>query len=202
MKQKIALILFDLGGVLLQLQGVDYIRKAFPDAVDDAEAHQRWIQLQCIHGIETGKIDLAEFLATASQELNLDLGPDEFYELHRSWVVGEHPGATDLLKALKGNHRIACLSNTNVSHMDKIREQGTLLDQFAALYLSYEMGVMKPDLKIYKQVIAAEGIAAETILFLDDNAKNIAAAQKCGITAEQVNGLAEVKACLQRYNLF
>ena len=54
-------------------------------------------------------------------------------------------------------------------------------DLFEKIFLSYEMGIMKPHPDIYQRVLEEAGIRAEETLFLDDNADNIRAASALGI---------------------
>ena len=65
----------------------------------------------------------------------------------------------------------------------------SLADYVDALYLSYQMKVMKPSAEIFHRVLEAEGVRPEELLFVDDSSHNISAAQELGIaTFQPVNG--------------
>jgi len=49
------------------------------------------------------------------------------------------------------------------------------------LYLSQELGMRKPEARIYQHVLDAEGVAADQAVFFDDNPQNIEAARALGI---------------------
>ena len=69
------------------------------------------------------------------------------------------------------------------------------------MFLSYEMGMVKPDAEIYTTMIANIGLPAEQILFIDDNQINVTGALQTGLTAKQARGFNEVKAVLESAGL-
>ena len=56
---------------------------------------------------------------------------------------------------------------------------------FEKLVLSYEVGALKPDEKIYRRAIELAGLPPEKIFFTDDMQGHIDAARKLGIDAVQ-----------------
>ena len=54
-------------------------------------------------------------------------------------------------------------------------------DFFDKCYLSYEMGMVKPDVEIFEALLADAQVKAEECLFLDDGKKNIDTAAALGI---------------------
>ena len=59
---------------------------------------------------------------------------------------------------------------------------GCLVDRDRA-FVSYEMGLLKPDKKIYENVLAQLGAEAKEVLFVDDKPKNVEAAKSVGMKA-------------------
>ena len=60
---------------------------------------------------------------------------------------------------------------------------------FDALYLSYEIRVMKPDPAIFKMMLQAEHALPQETVFIDDSAHNVAVAANLGIhTLQPDNG--------------
>ena len=86
-------------------------------------------------------------------------------------------------------YRTAILSNTNKIHWEKaLREYFTadglrVEDYFDDIFLSYQMGMIKPDDDIYIEVKRRAGQSIENILFIDDSEKNCRAAERNGIHA-------------------
>jgi putative hydrolase of the HAD superfamily len=107
--------------------------------------------------------------------------------------------------AQKG-YRLFLLSNTSPIHVEATNEilraatgVPRLNDLFEKLYLSYEMGLMKPDAAIYETLLADAGIVAQETLFLDDNAHNIASANTCGIQTIHVQKPTSMVTYLEGY---
>jgi glucose-1-phosphatase len=107
--------------------------------------------------------------------------------------------------AQKG-YRLFLLSNTSAIHIDEVNailhrtaEIEHLSHLFEKLFLSYEMGIMKPHHDIYRQVLTNAGIEANETLFLDDNLDNIRAAAECGIQTIHVQKPTSIVEYLRDY---
>ncbi len=187
MSQNFECILFDLGFVLIELNGMPWFKKHHPD-LSDQEIHRRWIDLACVYEFETGQIQAAEFFQRAPIELNVDISPSDFEIAFRSWVSGPYPGAEALLRELNKNFKTACLSNTNTCHIEDLEKNSDFLELFSQRFYSYEMNAMKPDPSIYKSALDRLGIQAEAVLFIDDSLDNVNAALDTGIQAYQAKG--------------
>ncbi|HEY3380004.1 MAG TPA: HAD-IA family hydrolase, partial [Armatimonadota bacterium] len=101
----------------------------------------------------------------------------------------------------------ACLSNTCAPHWadltNAVRYPGIAALDFQ--HASHLFGVAKPDPAIYQLFEAATGQRSEEILFFDDRAENVAAAQACGWHAVQIlpthPAVAQIHAACLRYQL-
>jgi putative hydrolase of the HAD superfamily len=67
---------------------------------------------------------------------------------------------------------------------------------FDVRFLSHELGLIKPDREVFDHVLAALGLAAERIVFLDDNEANVQQAHAVGMTAVRVRGIEQTCAAL------
>ena len=67
------------------------------------------------------------------------------------------------------------------------------------MFLSFQMGMVKPDDEIFRETVRRLDIQAEQVLFLEDNRVNVEAAARCGINAELALGTEQVRAVLTRY---
>ena len=72
---------------------------------------------------------------------------------------------------------------------------------FSHQYLSHEIGLRKPDQRVFQYVLADLGLPSETVFYLDDSAECIEAAQKLGIRAAQARGIEDVREALLREEL-
>lgn len=102
-------------------------------------------------------------------------------------VMGDLPKSRlDALVQLRQQHRLILLSNINERTwryaLQQFHQAGyEPQDCFDHLFLSYQMGVAKPDAEIYRAVMRQTGIAPADTLFLDDTQANIETARNLGI---------------------
>jgi HAD superfamily hydrolase (TIGR01509 family) len=98
---------------------------------------------------------------------------DEFHEAFAD-IFSEIKPMIAMQAALRANRIPTCVfSNTNGLAIDHIRRRFPFFAYFDSYVLSYEVGAMKPDAKIYAAVERATGHAGEAIVYVDDRAENI-----------------------------
>jgi putative hydrolase of the HAD superfamily len=71
-----------------------------------------------------------------------------------------------------------------------------MLDMFDIRFLSFELGLAKPDEAIFHAVDERLPFSRERVLYLDDLEANADAARTFGFPSVQVRGLEEVEAVL------
>jgi HAD superfamily hydrolase (TIGR01509 family) len=98
-----------------------------------------------------------------------------------------------------GKHkRVGLLSNTCTEEITPLFEQHGLDDLFHTVVISSETGLAKPDHKIFELTLERLGSKAETTVFVDDNAKNVAAAAEVGLTTIHFQDVHQLKRELQK----
>ncbi|WP_127137891.1 HAD-IA family hydrolase [Flagellimonas oceanensis] len=89
--------------------------------------------------------------------------------------------------AAENVYKMILLSNTNDLHIERVREQmgaerfNRFKNAFDVFYLSYEMGMRKPDAEIFDFVLQENQLTAEETFFVDDVKENTDAAATLGI---------------------
>ena len=184
-------LLFDLGHVLVQLRRLSFLKR-FKPHWDEQQIDRWWSNLTCIRLFEVGQIDEGAFLKMAVEETDYRGSPAEFRALFAGRVLGVYPGAEALIDRLKDRIRIGVLSNTNPLHISVLRSYSNLLDSFHDRFLSYELGLLKPDRRIYERVLEKIGMPAERVVFFDDNRANTAAAAAVGLQSIWVSGFEDL----------
>ena len=192
-------IMFDLGGVLVESVGVDVLAARFPQLGARSAVLERWQRSQAVMRFERGMLSPEAFAAAFMREWDLKLGESAFLELFASWVTGFFAGARELVQGLRSRHRVACLSNTNAIHWARLPGMEQLFDH---CFVSYVSGFMKPDREAYTHALTSLGVAPGAVYFFDDLPANIAAAREVGINAFLVRGVAETEARLRAEGLY
>jgi HAD superfamily hydrolase (TIGR01509 family) len=189
-------ILFDLGGVLIELAGVGRMLELCNHAFSADELWARWLTSEGVRRFETGRASADEFGVAMLAEFGLPIAAAQFLEEFTAWPKGVFPGSFELLEQLATSYRLACLSNTNALHWPRVCDEMGLARYFEYTFASHLLGMLKPDAEIFEHVVEQLGCPPARILFLDDNQHNIASAQSAGMVARRVAGLAEVRAAL------
>ena len=200
MGHKIAGILFDIGGVLVALDGVPSMAKLLGVEPQHEALHAMWIASPSVVAHETGKIDAAAFAVGVVADLGLPVTADRFLEDFCNWPTGLLPGALQLLDEIPETYHVAALSNTSAVHWDKIRAMG-LVDRFDQTYLSHQIGCLKPATEAFLVALEGMGLSPSDVLFLDDGLRNIDAAMKLGMHAHVARGPEEARRVLAQYGV-
>jgi len=187
-------LLFDLGGVLMDFAGFEELGKLLPGAPHRSEIRDRWIRSKTVQLFERGKITPRHFADGVIEEFQLDLAPKEFLTKFVKWARGPYPGAISLLRSLRSEYRIAALSNSNELHTPLHRRR--FEDAIDSFFFSDEIGLVKPDGEIFDFVIHNLAVGPQRIAFFDDTPVNVEAAREAGLEAHRADGLAALEAQL------
>jgi len=190
-------VVFDLGGVLVELGGAKRMAEWLGGGITRDELFRRWLASPAVRRYESGRSTPEEFARDAVEELRLPVAPAEFLEHFRGWPTGPAPGALELLRELRGRVTVACLSNTSALHWDRIEREMGFAGLFDARFLSYELRMVKPDREIFERLLRDLALPASSVLLFDDGAPNVAAARSLGIDAHLVRSIAEARAVLR-----
>jgi putative hydrolase of the HAD superfamily len=197
-KSQNPVLLFDLGGVLIENRAFEDLPKLLPGAVPSDVVFDRWLESPAVQRFERGEIEPDLFANAFLEEWNLPLTRSGFLDAFTNWVVGPFPGVVELLCELARNYTVAFLSNCNSLHWDRMTPVLAVGDH---AFSSHHWGVVKPDPAIFQRAIATLGRAPGDILFFDDSIKNIAAAKASGIKAFRTVGFGAVRAQLRELGL-
>ena len=140
---EIAIVLFDLGGVLVDFGGVDAM-KDLARIDDDELLWHRWLSCPWVRRFERGECSNDDFAAGMVDEWQLDVTPEDFLDQFQSWLGGPLPGAEALLDEVRRTHPAGCLSNTNALHWEQNFVRWPILDAFDFRFLSFQLGVVNP----------------------------------------------------------
>ena len=197
--QSALVVLFDLGGVLVENTGEQGLSSLLPYQLDRREIWARWLASDAVRRFERGQISPEVFAARFIEEWRLEVGPAAFIEAFVTWPKGLFDGAAALVRNLRAQHRVACLSNTNALHWARFPELPELFDSIFASHLT---GFLKPDPEAFEHVLRQLEVRAEAVWFFDDLLPNVEAARKLGIRAVQVRTFAEVEPALRAEGLY
>ena len=187
----IRVLLFDVGGVLVELGGIDVILGWLGNRMTPEQLWQRWLHSLPVRQFETGCIDEHQFAAGVIGEFGLDVEPQAFLASFIGWPTRLYPGTLELLGRIPRRYRRALLSNSNALHWPRVLNEMQLGPAVEHHFVSHLMGRIKPDAEAFEHVLQTLGCAPGEVIFFDDNALNVEAARRLGLHARQVRGLTE-----------
>jgi len=195
------LFLLDLGKVLVNFDHAVLARKLAalskrPVAV---------IVLQFIRSglgelFDEGKIPPAEFLDRVISSLDLSLSPEELKECWNG-IFFENPGMEALLRRIKEKYPVYVISDTNALHFEYVRENFPIMNLVDEYILSYQVGVRKPNPRIFEKALRRAGTSAANTFYVDDRGELVRAAGKMGFHAYQFRNTAAFAKELRRLGL-
>jgi glucose-1-phosphatase len=182
-------IIFDLGGVILN---IDYMLavKAFNNlGLPDFERFFSQAQQKQLFDLyEKGQISSADFRKELKTYCKTGVDDTTIDAAWNAMLLDLPQERLDLLKRYKNSHRTFLLSNTNEIHIDtfNIYLQNNLnipdmVGYFEKLYLSYKVGMRKPDAEIFELILSENNLNPSETLFIDDSIQHIESANKLGI---------------------
>lgn len=198
----IKVIYFDLGKVIVNFDyqvALQQLLQVTPLPAD--EVLQVLTDETLIFGYETGRISTPDFYRTVSRRLKLEVSVEAFKQLWGSMFLPETLISETFLEDLKRKYRLILLSNTNEIHFEFVREKYAILRHIEEHLLSYLVGSMKPDRRIFELAIEKAGVPAHEIFFTDDRSENIAAAKLAGVEAVQFQSEDQLKLEMNRLGI-
>ena len=182
-------IIFDLGGVVITLDQQQAVRRFEALGLRDADERLNAYTQEGIFGdLEGGRIDAETFRRELSMLIGREATHDECAYAWQGYALEVPQRNLDALQRLRSEgYRLLLLSNTNPYMMEWVDSPAfdghghSVRHYFDAVYLSYEMKLMKPDDTFFRRVLMAEQMPPSECLFIDDGPRNVAAASQIGI---------------------
>ena len=117
----IRVLLFDVGGVLVQLSGVDTMLEWLGNAVTTDELWRMWLRSESVRSFETGQIDANEFADRVIAEFGIAVEPQLFLESFTAWPTGLYPGTLEMLALIPPANQGADVPLSSSNHFSLSR---------------------------------------------------------------------------------
>ncbi len=177
----ITTVVFDFGNVL----GFFSHRKSAEQVAACGDVTPEAVQAYLYGGrleadYESGRLSTPVFTGMARETCRLTCTDEQFAAAY-SDMFWPNDEVCALVPLVKRRYRLYLLSNTNDLHYRRFKAQfAGVLSCFDGLVLSHEVGVRKPDPRIYEACRARAGRPAAECLFIDDLPSNVEGAVACG----------------------
>ncbi|MFQ6018623.1 MAG: HAD family hydrolase [Kiloniellaceae bacterium] len=179
----VEVVIFDLGGVLIDWNPRYLYRKLF----DDEAEMERFLATVCTKSWNERQ-DAGRPVAEAVAEL-VARHPaqaaliEAYYARFPEMIDGSLEDSVAVLAELRARDvPLYCLTNFSAETFPHARARFEFLDWFRGILVSGEVGMRKPDPRIYRLFLRRYGVDAVKAVFIDDVAANVAGADAVGIT--------------------
>ena len=191
--QVIKNIIFDLGGVLIDLDHSEAVRRFKDLGVTDADALlDPYEQKGLFLDFESGRTDLPGFCRALSLRNGKEFKEEDIARAWMGFIVEAPQYKLDyILELRKRSYTVCLLSNTNPvvlgwAKTKAFSEAGKpITDYFDKIYASFEVGITKPDIRIFEFVLKDNVFLPSETLFVDDGEKNVVAGESLGMRVLQ-----------------
>lgn len=187
------LLIFDLGEVMVRFSPIDMCRKFIKDESEARLVCDTLFDRLYWDRLDAGTIDDDELLSAVKERLPEELFPVAEL-IYSSWFYSlpEIPGMRELALEFKEKYSLSLvlLSNTARALYEKENEI-PILKIFDKRFYSAVVGYVKPSREIFDYLCDTCEVLPSEAIFVDDNEKNVLAAQKCGIKSVRFTGNVE-----------
>lgn len=181
---KLTTVLFDLGGVLLRTEDHSPRAKLASRYEMTYQELSDYIYRQdSAHQATLGEISAADHWQVIAEDL--DLTPEELRSFQDEFWGGDimDEFLVDFVRGLRPHYTTGLLSNAWDDLRDALTLQWKMIDAFDHVFISSELGMAKPDPRVYDHVLSELGKEGHEVVFLDDFVENVEAARKAGLHA-------------------
>ncbi|MBC8312249.1 MAG: HAD-IA family hydrolase [Candidatus Marinimicrobia bacterium] len=197
---KIKTIFFDLFGVLLgsdQSTIIHHVAKK----TELSYLHVKDIVLgEIFMRLERGEIGFKQYFQDLQYAIpngnKLDYESFKFKWMNNQ--ITELP-TTDYLLKLINNYNLCIISNTTESHIEHLKKQFDLFENFNEIITSQAAGFHKPDSGIFNYALTRTTSNSESSIFVDDMRSNVESAQKMGFVTHHYQNFEGFESFINNY---
>ncbi len=179
-----AAVVFDLGGVLIDWDPRHLYRSVF----DGDEAAMEQFLAEVTTAEWNTRQDAGRSWAEAVEELAREFPEhrERIAAFHERWIEtlgGPIEPSVEVLAELRAaGVPLYALTNWSAETFPLARPCFPFLDWFDGIVVSGEVGIVKPDPRIFAHLLETHGLRPEATVFIDDTPANVRAAEAAGMT--------------------
>lgn len=184
MASEIKVLLFDLGRVLVDF---DHFRAAQRIAAFCRKSPEQicglLLESEATLAFEAGKLSPEDFYLQVKQLLGLKLSYESFTPIWNDifFLSIKNRSVFSLINTLRAHYKVAMLSNINILHYEYLQKNFPVFRVFDEVFLSFQLGLIKPDKEIYNLVIQSLAVKPQEIFYTDDRPELVESAKSLGV---------------------
>jgi epoxide hydrolase-like predicted phosphatase len=195
-------VIFDFGGVLVRTED----RSPRQGLADDLGMSYEELDALIFQSENARQATVGKFTTQEHWEhlrTRLGFSVEEFPRVPKEFFGGDvlDEELIDYIRALRPRYKTAMLSNAWDDLRDVVVNEWRIGEAFDELIISAEVGVAKPDPRIYRLTLKRLEVEPSEAIFIDDFLRNVEGAQAAGIHAihfqDPIQARAELEALLR-----
>ena len=207
-KVKTRLVLFDIGGVIIDLDFQDARSTLESEFLMDPSTFSELTRsgyrgevLSVTEKAMIGAIGTSEYLLAFQNGCKRPVPLETVQRLRETMLGPERPEMLELLDQLRKQVAIAAFTNTMALHWDLLTDakRYRFPQFFQTIFASHLLGDAKPRIESFKKVLNALSVSPEEVVFIDDSEVNVSGASQLGIKGIVFKSVASVRAELRNY---
>ena len=198
MKNKTKAIIFDAGGVYLEGNFVDFVNKV-SKLLGISNTFNVDNPVVLNPDFNKGLIVTEKFF---EELFNVPIPEVQMKEIKNIWTTNwvATNEMVKLVESLKENYILAILSNSDALGVKNCFKKGWF-SHFDHLVLSHEVGILKPDKRIYKIMLDKLNVGAKNCLFIDDQEDALKPAREIGMETILFKSTEQLKKEFNKMNI-
>ncbi len=179
----VKVITFDLDGVYFPNGKKNFINSIVRLGVSEEEVKRVFLKSpQMNEEYKKGRMGDEMFWSWAKQEWGVDNSWEELVNM----MIEEYDidlNIVDVIKNLRGEgYKTAICTSNFPARINGLHRKYGFLDNFDIKAISFEVGVNKPDRKLFGRLVELSNVEPSEIVYADDNSESVASAKEVGIT--------------------
>ncbi len=192
------IIIFDLGGVLIDWDPRHLYRKIFSDTNELEYFLNEVCSLEWNSQMDVDKsfLDAIDDLIPKFPQYKEQI--QAYFDRWEEMIAGVFPGTVEVLRELKDTgYPLAALSNWSSETFPLVKDQYEFLSWFNPLVISGTIGYKKPDPEPFQILLHSLKSDARDCIFIDDMNENVQEAQQQGFEVIQFSSPEQLRADLE-----
>lgn len=190
-------IVFDIGDVVLK-EYPGECRRVLADTFGFDAGDFKVFAKEKLKKSYSGELSAVGFFSGLKEHLGIEASVEDLVEKWKSVRLERahfNDEVVSMIKNLRGNYLIVSLANSTILN-DVVRKKLEVYDLFELNVVSFEVGTLKPDRKIYEVLLKRLGekdISVDEVVFIDDKTKNLDPAAELGMKTVLFEGAESLK---------
>ncbi|MDO8536563.1 MAG: HAD hydrolase-like protein [Candidatus Omnitrophota bacterium] len=186
--KRYSVIIFDLGNTLIKFDhNISAKKIANLFHLDSEEVRKLFFDSKLTQAFERGQISPKDFHARITKHLGVKIPFRDFVSIWNDifWI---DEGSCAIARRLKKDYKLFLLSNIGRLHYEYIVKKFDILEIFDEIIVSFAVGAIKPEKKIFEDAIKRAGGDRSAVLYIDDREDLIKEATSFGIESIKYEG--------------